>query len=102
MTSLVAEGQTVRLEKNLEQDAEWWLENYPEICYTNESGELVFDYDTNEWCFVQIVIDSLEEYEAYEKTYNFIRFIFYVLHSGTFILRHRYFRRKKHGACCCP
>jgi hypothetical protein len=67
MTSLVAEGQTVRLEKNLEQDAEWWLENYPEICYTNESGELVFDYDTNEWCFVQIVIDSLEEYEAYEK-----------------------------------
>ncbi|MBR4259911.1 MAG: hypothetical protein IKQ17_12830 [Kiritimatiellae bacterium] len=56
MTSLVAEGQTVRLEKNLEQDAEWWLENYPEICYTNETGELVFDYDTNEWYFVNFVV----------------------------------------------
>ena len=67
MTPFVAEGQAVRLEKNLEQDTEWWLENYPEICHTNEIGELVFEYDTNEWCFVQIVIDSLEEYEAYEK-----------------------------------
>lgn len=67
MTPFVAEGQAVRLEKNLEQDAEWWLENYPEICHTNEIGELVFEYDTNEWCFVQIVIESLEEYEAYEK-----------------------------------
>ena len=67
MTPFVAEGQAVRLEKNLEQDTEWWLENYPEICHTNEIGELVFEYDTNEWCFVQIVIESLEEYEAYEK-----------------------------------
>ena len=67
MTPFVAEGQAVRLEKNHEQDAEWWRENYPEICHTNEIGELVFEYDTNEWCFVQIVIESLEEYEAYEK-----------------------------------
>ena len=56
MTPLVAEGQAVRLEKNLEQDTEWWLENYPEICHTNEIGELVFEYDTNEWYFVEFVV----------------------------------------------
>lgn len=66
MTPLVAEGQTVRLEKNLEQDAEWWLENYPEICYTNAAGELVFDYDTNEWCFVECLFAS----DAYNRAYD--------------------------------
>ena len=66
MTSLVAEGQTVRLEKNLEQDTEWWLENYPEICHTNEIGELVFEYDTNEWCFVEFVFRS----DAYERAHD--------------------------------
>lgn len=69
LTPYVASGQTVRVEKNLEQDAEWWLENYPEICYTNETGELVFDYDTNEWCFVQFVIESLEDYLEEEERY---------------------------------
>ena len=55
MTQYAASGQTVRVEKNLEQDAEWWLENYPEICHTNATGELVFEYDTNEWCFVEFM-----------------------------------------------
>ena len=63
MTQYAASGQTVRVEKNLEQDAEWWLENYPEICHTNATGELVFEYDTNEWCFVQFVVES-EEYKS--------------------------------------
>ena len=66
MTSLVAEGQTVRLEKNLEQDAEWWLENYPEICHLDASGDLVFEYDTNEWCFVEFVFRS----DAYERAHD--------------------------------
>ena len=56
MTQYAVGGQAVKIEKNLEQDEEWWLENYPEICYTNESGELVFDYDTNEWYFVNFVV----------------------------------------------
>ena len=60
MTQYAASGQTVRVEKNLEQDAEWWLENYPEICHTNATGELVFDYDTNEWCFVEFVYMNQE------------------------------------------
>ena len=63
MTQYAASGQTVRVEKNLEQDAEWWLENYPEICHTNATGELIFDYDPDEWCFVQFVVES-EEYNS--------------------------------------
>ena len=68
MTQYAASGQTVRVEKNLEQDTEWWLENYPEICYTNAIGELIFDYDTNEWCFVQFVVES-EEYNSALQRY---------------------------------
>ena len=63
MTQYAASGQTVRVEKNLEQDAEWWLENYPEICHTNATGELVFDYDTNEWSFVLFAIENEVYYE---------------------------------------
>ena len=66
MTPFVAEGQAVRLEKNLEQDAEWWLENYPEICHLDASGDLVFEYDTNEWCFVEFVFRS----DAYERAHD--------------------------------
>jgi len=53
MAGLCASGHTVRIEKNLEQNTDWWLENYPEICSTNEMGELLFDYDTNEWYMVE-------------------------------------------------
>ena len=67
MTQYAASGQTVRVEKNLEQDTEWWLENYPEICYTNATGELVFDYDTNEWCFVEFVYENQEFRHAQEE-----------------------------------
>ena len=63
MTSLCASGQTVRLEKNLEQDTEWWLENYPGLCFTNETGELVFDYDTNEWYMVEFQFEVDKEQE---------------------------------------
>ena len=66
MTQYAVGGQAVKIEKNLEQDEEWWLENYPEICYTNESGELVFDYDTNEWCFVEFCFLS----DAYDQARN--------------------------------
>ena len=66
MTPFVAEGQAVRLEKNLEQDTEWWLENYPEICHLDASGDLVFEYDTNEWCFVECFFAS----DAYNRAYD--------------------------------
>ena len=52
MTGLCASGRVVHIEKSLEQNTDWWLENYPEICSTNETGQLVYEYDTNEWYFV--------------------------------------------------
>ena len=67
MTAHVAPMRTVRLEKNLNQDTEWWLENYPEICYTNQAGELVFEYDTNEWYFVEFRFGYDEAVAAYER-----------------------------------
>ena len=78
LTGYVAPNRTVKIEKNFEQDTEWWLENYPEICYTNAVGDLVFDYDTNEWYFVELIIgyeEAKSEYEAdvaayYENFYN--------------------------------
>ena len=70
MTQYAASGQTVRVEKNLEQDAEWWLENYPEICHTNATGELVFEYDPDEWCFVGFIAGRDEACSQYEARYN--------------------------------
>lgn len=67
MTAHVAPMRTVRLEKNLNQDTEWWLENYPEICHTNRAGELVFEYDTNEWYFVEFRFGYDEAVAAYER-----------------------------------
>lgn len=67
MTAHVAPARTVRIEKNLTQDTEWWIENYPEICYTNATGELVFDYDTNEWYFVDFYFGYDEAYAAYKR-----------------------------------
>ena len=67
LTGYVASNRTVKVEKNYEQDTEWWLENYPEICYTNAVGDLIFDYDTNEWYFVELIIgyeEAKSEYEA--------------------------------------
>lgn len=65
-TQYAVGGLAVKIEKNLEQDDEWWLENYPEICYTNAAGELVFDYDTNEWYFVECLFAS----DAYNRAYD--------------------------------
>ena len=67
MTALAAPMRTVRLEKNLNQDTEWWLENYPEICHTNQTGALIFEYDTNEWYFVEFRFGYDEAVAAYKR-----------------------------------
>ena len=70
LTGNVAPNRTVRVEKNFEQDTEWWLENYPEICYTNATGDLVFDYDTNEWIYVEFTFGATEPMAEYNKALN--------------------------------
>ena len=70
LTGSVAPNRTVRVEKNFEQDTEWWLENYPEICYTNATGNLVFDYDTNEWIYVEFTFGATEPIAEYNKALN--------------------------------
>ena len=60
LTGYVTPNRTVKIEKNFEQDTEWWLENYPEICYTNAVGDLVFDYDTNEWIYIEFTFGATE------------------------------------------
>ena len=70
LTGNVAPNRTVRIEKNFEQDTEWWLENYPEICYTNATGNLVFDYDTNEWIYVEFTFGATEPMAEYNKALN--------------------------------
>ena len=67
LTGNVAPNRTVRVEKNFEQDTEWWLENYPEICYTNATGDLVFDYDTNEWYLVEFTFGAAEPLADYNR-----------------------------------
>ena len=67
LTGNVAPNRTVRVEKNFEQDTEWWLENYPEICYTNATGNLIFDYDTNEWFLVEFTFGAAEPLAAYNR-----------------------------------
>ena len=70
LTGNVAPNRMVRVEKNFEQDTEWWLENYPEICYTNATGDLVFDYDTNEWIYVEFTFGATEPMAEYNKALN--------------------------------
>ena len=70
LTGNVAPNRTVRIEKNFEQDTEWWLENYPEICYTNATGDLVFDYDTNEWIYVEFTFSATEPMAEYTRDLN--------------------------------
>ena len=70
LTGNVAPNRTVRVEKNFEQDTEWWLENYPEICYTNATGDLVFDYDTNEWIYVEFTFGATEPMAEYTRDLN--------------------------------
>ena len=84
LTGNVAPNRTVRVEKNFEQDTEWWLENYPEICYTNATGNLIFDYDTNEWCLVEFTFGAAESLAAYNSDLdNYRRKVYYALNGST-------------------
>ncbi len=84
LTGNVAPNRTVRVEKNFEQDTEWWLENYPEICYTNATGDLVFDYDTNEWYLVEFTFGAAESLAAYNSDLdNYRRKVYYALNGST-------------------